>query len=769
MAKQDKYAGLSGYDTNNMDTANPQDDSNEITISVQEAQAAAQESEYAVIVISRYTVEGVDHDNRPGDYYLSAREYDLIYKVSNAFHAQGKKVAVVLNITFPMEIMSWRDSVDAILLTGYLSQEPGLVLGDVLCGDVTPSGKLPNTWPMTFESTPTYNNPYGNSADITYIDDIYVGYRYYETFDVPVAYEFGYGMSYTNFAYSDATMSGTLQNGDLTFNVTITNTGDIPGKEVVQVYGNMPDGILEHSAKELVAYGKTKLLQPGESETLSLTVDLLAIKAYDTENSRWYLEEGTYTWFIGASVRDTKFSFTTECNTLFVLEDVNNECEPYYSFPTTTKDTIDLVSMPNIAAGKSISCFSSEVANPAHHAVDGDYLTRWARGGAEPGTNYTWLQVDLAIAHLVNRVILLYESSGEDLMIKYSHDGNTWYTYTKEKGNHKDIQIINTNFVARYVRVYFDCSRYGSVYELIINGKAYSPTQNNAALHKPVNATAIQDGTSHVASNITDGNLSTRWAADIRTNAGDRYAVIDLEKVMPLHEFVIYWESTNGNYSIESAIDANGPWTQIYMHTGEHAEAGTGAAIRYYDGNGIDARFIRINGSKDSYFSIYEFAVLYPTENLAMGKKATSSSSEKGNIPTNANDGYMASRWSGFNNVLAPVSNGTYDWWQVDLEEVYDISQIGLFWENHSMKDYYVVVSETENGPWTKVLSNNEACNTIADVSCKARFVRVYMTRETFHSLTEVQIFGKYSRKQDDKLQCHPVFLKKKEKKEKKT
>ena len=738
-----KYANLPGYDTNNMDTANPVNDNHEITISVQEAQTAAKESEYAIIVISRYTVEGVDHDNRPGDYYLSEREYDLIYKVSNAFHAQGKKVAVVLNVTFPMEIMSWRDSVDAILLAGFLSQEPGLTLGDVLCGDVTPSGKLPNTWPTTFESTPTYNNPYGNYSDITYIDDIYVGYRYYETFDVPVAYEFGYGLSYTNFAYSDATMNGTLQNGDLTFNATVTNTGDVPGKEVVQVYGNMPDGILEHASKELVAYGKTKLLQPGESETLSLTVDLLAIKAYDTENSRWYLEEGEYTWFVGASVRDIKYTFTTKCNDLVVLEDVNNECEPHYSFPTATKDTIDLVGMPNIAAGKSISCFSNEASNPAHHAVDGDYLTRWARGGAEGGTNYTWLQVDLEINHLVNRIILLYEASCEDIMIKYSQDGNTWYTYTKAKGNGKDIQMIDTNFVGRYVRIYFDCSRYASVYELIINGKAFHLHQNNAALLKPVTATKIQDGTGMIATNITDGDLSTRWAASIDGTDSNRYAIVDLEKVMPLHEFVIYWESTNGTYSIETATDKNGSWTEIFKNTSGHHESGSGAAVRFYDGKGINTRYIRINGSAEAYFSIYELVVLSPTENLALGKKAMASSSEKGYVPSNANDGYSASRWSGFNSALAPNSNGTYDWWQVDLEEVYDISQIGLFWENHSMRDYYVAVSETQDGPWIKVISNDEANNAVVNVSCKARFVRVYMTRETYHSLTEVQVFGK--------------------------
>jgi beta-glucosidase len=273
-------------------------------------------SDLAIICISRNAGEGADR-KLPGDYYLTDTEKKQIKDVAEVFHALNKKVIAVLNIGGVIDVMQWRDDADAILLAWQPGLEGGNAMADVLSGKVNPSGKLAVTFPASYDDVPSAKNFPGKElpaeggtnvmgikavpAEVTYEEGIYVGYRYYSTFGIRPAYEFGYGLSYTNFTYSDLKLSAPIFNGNITGTVTITNTGNMDGKEVVQLYISAPVKKLDKPAIELKAFAKTGLLKPGESQTLSFTITAVDLASYDTRSSSWIAEAGIYSLKIGSS------------------------------------------------------------------------------------------------------------------------------------------------------------------------------------------------------------------------------------------------------------------------------------------------------------------------------------------------------------------------------------------------------------------------------------------------------------------------------------
>ena len=171
-------------------------------------------------------------------------------------------------------------------------------------------------------------------AEVVYEEGIYVGYRYYNTFKVQPAYAFGYGLSYTNFSYSNIKLSSPVFNKPVTLTIDITNTGKAAGKEAVQLYITAPAGTLQKPSEELKAFAKTKLLQPGEKQTLSFTIHKDALSSFDTDKTSWVADAGKYTVKIGASSLDIKqtasFSLpksivTEKCNKVLVPQAVINE------------------------------------------------------------------------------------------------------------------------------------------------------------------------------------------------------------------------------------------------------------------------------------------------------------------------------------------------------------------------------------------------------------------------------------------------------------
>jgi beta-glucosidase len=287
---------------------------------------AVAEADVAFITIGRTSGEFMDRQ-QSDDFNLSGKEQQLIQMVCKAFHAAGKKVVVILNIGGVIETASWKGQPDAILLAWQAGQEGGNTVADVLSGKVNPSGKLPMTFPLTYADVPSASNfpldytpnaasimsstdtgkePVRNIDYTVYEEGIFVGYRHFDTYRKEVSYPFGYGLSYTQFDYKTASVSG--ENGNYTIGCSIVNTGSVAGKEVVQLYVSAPGKSMNKPAKELKAFVKTKLLQPGESQTIQLKLTPDALASFDETNSQWVVEPGDYTGQIGSSSKDIKQS-----------------------------------------------------------------------------------------------------------------------------------------------------------------------------------------------------------------------------------------------------------------------------------------------------------------------------------------------------------------------------------------------------------------------------------------------------------------------------
>jgi len=287
----------------------------------------ARESDLALVTLGRRSGEFVDR-KKEDDFELAVAEKAVLKDVTAAFHAHKKKVIVVLNIGGVIETASWRELPDAILLAWQPGQESGNAIADVLTGRTPPSGKLATTFPVRWEDVPSsagfpgkvLEGPDPNAqgptargaraAEVAYDDDIWVGYRHYATKGVKVAYPFGYGLSYTRFRYSDLRLSSRTFAGKLTATVTVTNDGAAPGREVAQLYLSAPGKSMPKPALELRAFGKTKLLKPGESETLSFTLVPRDLASFDEATSSWLAEAGTYTVKAGASSEDLRQTAT---------------------------------------------------------------------------------------------------------------------------------------------------------------------------------------------------------------------------------------------------------------------------------------------------------------------------------------------------------------------------------------------------------------------------------------------------------------------------
>ena len=287
-------------------------------IPVELIEKSAQTADVAVVTIGRVFGEGKDR-NLHYSYLLSDREHELIDRISKAFHAKGKKVVVVLNIGGYVEMCSWQDKVDAVLLCWQPGQEGGNTVASALCGEVNPSGHLPSTISVSYDLEPTAGNfpqvytdkPFNYSyyrqirskklpldvvKDIDYTlyeEGIFMGYRYFNTYaPKDVAYPFGFGLSYTTFKFNDMSVEPT--EGGWNVKVTVTNTGKVAGKDVVQVYVKAPKGELEKPERELKGFAKTPELAPGESCEVNVYVSKESLASFNEAADAWEIDKGNY-------------------------------------------------------------------------------------------------------------------------------------------------------------------------------------------------------------------------------------------------------------------------------------------------------------------------------------------------------------------------------------------------------------------------------------------------------------------------------------------
>ena len=296
----------------------------------------------AIITIGRQAGEGIDRDIDT-EFNLIPEERALIMDVCNAFHAAGKPIIVIINSGSVIETASWSGYPDAIFCAWQPGMEGGNSIADLLMGKVNPSGKLTMTWPIaatdhastknfpgslddySFKMMVGSNRPIPGHAYTNHEEDIYVGYRFFDTFNRQVAYPFGYGLSYTTFEFSKPAIKAKGKDA-VEVNITIKNTGAVSGKEVAQVYVQAPNGKLEKPVQELKAFAKTRELQPGESQTLQMTIPVRDLASFDEAGSQWITEAGTYTFRIGSSSRDIKC--TTSLKLSEYTEKTNNALAP---------------------------------------------------------------------------------------------------------------------------------------------------------------------------------------------------------------------------------------------------------------------------------------------------------------------------------------------------------------------------------------------------------------------------------------------------------
>ena len=299
------------------------------------AEKMAEKYDIGIFTVGRNSGEGEDRkvDN---DFNLSNAETASINTICKAFHAKGKKVIVVLNIGGVIETASWKSNPDAILLAWQPGLEAGNAIADLLSGKVNPSGKLAQTFPVFYADVPSVKNFPGIEVKddssikrkVVYEEGIYVGYRYYNTFGVKTAYPFGYGLSYTKFGFSDIKLSSTTFVKKLTATVTITNTGKVAGKEVAELYLAAPKGQLDKPSEVLKGFAKTRLLKPGESQTLTFAISARDLASFNTGQAAWIADAGQYLVKIGSSSEDIKLMRPFTLVKTLVVEKVNKALSP---------------------------------------------------------------------------------------------------------------------------------------------------------------------------------------------------------------------------------------------------------------------------------------------------------------------------------------------------------------------------------------------------------------------------------------------------------
>lgn len=313
--------------------------------SAEALERAYRQSDTAIILITRSSGENIDNRPIPGEFYLSAEEEAMIEAVSGKF----EKTIAIVNSGYPIDVR-WVEkyNIKGLLICGFVGMLGGHALVEILDGRVNPSAKLPDTWSLDYYDIPSSRNFYNATldmpvldtespyfADTVYEEDIYVGYRYFETFDREAAYPFGYGLSYTSFALEPIGFEYDRQS--VRISVEVTNTGPVAGKEVVQIYVQEPDGLLEKPSRKLVGFSKTRALAPGDRQVLEFEIHNEQLASFRTGGASWIMEEGTYVFFAGTSIKQTVAAGSFQLDETKTIRVVKNRMSPPLPIRTLSK------------------------------------------------------------------------------------------------------------------------------------------------------------------------------------------------------------------------------------------------------------------------------------------------------------------------------------------------------------------------------------------------------------------------------------------------
>ncbi|MEJ2746548.1 MAG: glycoside hydrolase family 3 C-terminal domain-containing protein [Anaerolineae bacterium] len=285
---------------------------------IDEAVALAKAADVALLYIALPSIKESEGYDRP-DLDLTEQQVALIQAVT----AVQPNTVVILNNGAPIVVRDWIDGPAAVLEAWMMGQAGGGAIADVLFGRVNPSGKLAETYPIRLADTPAYLNFPGENGVVRYGEGLFVGYRYYDSRDVPVQFPFGHGLSYTTFAYSNPQVSAAIfkDTEGVTVSVDVTNTGGVAGKEVVQVYVHDQEARLVRPYKELKGFAKVEL-QPGETKTVTFPLDFRAFAYYNPAHCQWVTEDGQFDILIGASAADIRCTVTVTLQSTLELPSV---------------------------------------------------------------------------------------------------------------------------------------------------------------------------------------------------------------------------------------------------------------------------------------------------------------------------------------------------------------------------------------------------------------------------------------------------------------
>lgn len=285
------------------------------------------DADVAIYILSRVAGEGADRFDAEGDYYLTKEEKQQLSDICSMY----KHVIVAVN-TGGLADLSFMDeysNIEALLQIVQPGMEAGNAFADIISGKVTPSGKMTDTWAYKYEDYPnskTFSHNNGNVDKEYYTEGLYVGYRYFDSFDIPVRYGFGYGLSYTTFE-TKVLATELKENKKIVIETEVTNTGDTySGKEVVELYATCPAGKLEKEYRRLVAFAKTGLLAPGQCEKLTLEIGLDKLTSYSEKEAAWILEKGTYVIWAGNSLEASAPCAVLNLDKEVVLTKTQNIC-----------------------------------------------------------------------------------------------------------------------------------------------------------------------------------------------------------------------------------------------------------------------------------------------------------------------------------------------------------------------------------------------------------------------------------------------------------
>ena len=283
------------------------------------------EGDLAIYVLGRNSGEGSDRYAEEGDYELTQAEVALLTALGRNY----KKVIVLLNLGGVINAATLKaiPGISAILLISQSGNMGGHIVADVLLGKSIPSGRLTDTWAekyMDYPSSATFSHNNGNWNDEYYTDGIFVGYRYFDTFNVKPLYPFGYGLNYTTF--TTEALGASADEKQVSVTVKVTNTGAFSGREVVQVYGSAPRAGLEKPMQVLCGFGKTRLLQPGQCQELKVSFDLTNLESYDPAKAAYVLEAGEYVIRVGVNSRNTHVAALVRLDETVETKKVRNIC-----------------------------------------------------------------------------------------------------------------------------------------------------------------------------------------------------------------------------------------------------------------------------------------------------------------------------------------------------------------------------------------------------------------------------------------------------------